>query len=77
MKKVLHPCACCKAVCSQRKEEKAGRRVNSWPLAVVLRQSEQRSRMRDPAGGRVQCELGGRGRELEKHDQHFKQLVRN
>lgn len=31
--------------------------------------------MRDPAWGRVQCELSGRGRELEEHDQYFNELT--
>lgn len=57
------------------KKRKTGRRVNSWPRAVVPCQQNKRGRVCDPAGGRVQGELGGRGRELEEHDQHFNQLA--
>lgn len=32
--------------------------------------------MRDPAGGRVQCELGGRGRKLEMHGYIIDKTIR-
>jgi hypothetical protein len=76
MKKVLHPCACCKAVCNQRKEEmQTG--ASTHGRALLFIEWNKRGRMRDPAGGQVQCESGGRGRKLEDHVQDLNQLARD